>query len=413
MKKERIIFHIDVNSAFLSWEAVRRLKEGDTLDLRTVPSAVGGDVKTRRGIITAKSIPAKAFGIQTGEPVMTALKKCPKLILVQSDFRLYRSCSHAFIAICREYTDKIEQVSIDECFMDVSESVKDHDPEEAVKLAFTIKDRVRDELGFTVNVGVSENKLLAKMASDFKKPDRVHTLWAEEIERKMWPLPVGDLLFVGRSSAERLRTLGVRTIGDLAKMPVSVLSAHFGEKAAISMHNSANGISRSPVSEEGEDEKSYGHETTLPYDYVDAAEVYPVLLMLSDRVSRRLRRDNVKAGLVTVSYKSNEFKRVSHQHKLELSTSSGDLIYREAVRLFDELWDQKTPIRLLGVSCGNITDGKNEQLNLFGEEERKKREKLDRMLDAVRNRFGDDAIMRTSEFEKRRKKDDPEDEEDD
>ncbi len=403
MPRERIVFHIDVNSAFLSWEAVRRLKEGDELDLRTVPSAVGGDVKTRRGIITAKSIPAKEYGIQTGEPVMTALKKCPKLILVQSDFKLYRQCSRAFISICREYADSLEQVSVDECFMDVSMSVKDRDSGEAVKLAYTIKDRIKEELGFTVNVGVSENKLLAKMASDFKKPDRVHTLWPEEIERKMWPLPVGDLLFVGRSSAERLKVLGVRTIGDLAKMPENVLEAHFGSKAASSMHRSAHGISTSPVSEEGEDEKSYGHETTLPYDYVDAADVYPVLLMLSDRVSRRLRRDGVRAGLVTVSYKSNEFKRVSHQHKLSLSTCAADLIYKEAVRLFDEFWDGKTPIRLLGVSCGNITDGKNEQLNLFGEEERRKKERLDRMLDAVRNRYGDDAIMRTSDYEKKKR----------
>ncbi len=404
--KERVIFHIDVNSAFLSWEAVRRLKAGETLDLRTVPSAVGGDQKSRHGVITAKSIPAKNYGIVTGEPVAAALRKCPQLFLVPPDFKLYQESSHAFIKICREYSEVLEQFSIDECFLDMTAEAG-NDREKAVKLAYELKDRIRDELLFTVNVGVGGNKLLAKMASDFKKPDRVHTLFPDEIEKKMWPLPVGDLLFVGRSSVERLQVLGIRTIGDLAKMPESVLRSHFGEKASQAMHRSSNGMDDSPVQSEREDEKSVGNSTTLPYDFTTREEVLPVLLQLSESVAGRMRKSGVKGGLVTVTIRSSGFTTVSRQKKLDFHTYATDVIYEEAVRLFDSLWDQETPIRLLGVTCGALSDGNNEQMSLFGQEEREKREKLDEMLDRIRDKFGKDAVKRTGDYlrEKERKKD--------
>ncbi|MBP5254256.1 MAG: DNA polymerase IV [Lachnospiraceae bacterium] len=396
--KERIIFHVDVNSAFLSWEAVRRLREGDTLDLRTVPSAVGGDVKSRRGVITARSIPAKAFGVLTGEPVATALRKCPDLILVSSDFALYRACSDAFMAVCRRYTDLVEPFSIDECFMDVTDRVKDRSPEEAVRLASELKDAIRTELGFTVNVGVSENKLLAKTASDFTKPDRVHTLFREEIPRKFWPLPAGDLLFVGKSSGAHLKTLGIRTIGELAGMPVSVLTAHFGAKSGGYMHRAANGIDDSPVETEREDAKSCGNSTTLPYDLTTAEEAYPVLLSLSESVCRRMRKGGVRAGQVTVTVKGSDFSTCSKQRKLDFTTSASDVVYGEAKKLFDSLWDGKMPIRLLGVSCGHLSHGENEQMTLFGNEEREKREKLDAMLDRIREKFGKNAVVRTKDL---------------
>ncbi len=398
--KDRIIFHVDVNSAFLSWSAVQALKDGAELDLRTVPSAVGGDVKARRGVITARSISAKAFGVQTGEPVVTALRKCPDLIVIPGDFQLYHRMSEAFMEICRDYAPVVEQFSVDECFMDLTGIVRKE--EEAVRIGTELKDRIFRELEFTVNVGVSENKLLAKTASDFKKPDRLHTLWKEEIPVKFWPLPVGDLLFVGRSSVERLRTLGIRTVGELAKTPESVLYAHFGEKGGRYMLRAANGIDDSPVEPLFRDAESYGHSTTLPYDYTEMDEVRPVLLRLVEKASFRMRKDGKKAGQVTVSYKSAAFKTVSRQKKLDYHTSATELLYEEALTLFETLWDHETPIRLIGVSLGQVTSGSEEQMNLFGEEEREKQEKLDTMMDAIRDRFGRESITRGSALQKKK-----------
>lgn len=402
----RIIFHVDVNSAYLSWEAVERLKNGDPEDLRLISSAVGGDVTTRHGIITAKSIPAKAFGIRTGEPVVSALRKCPDLKLIPSNFALYERCSEAFIAICREMAP-VEQFSIDECFLDMTGIVPGNERREAVKMADTLRARIRDELGFTVNVGVGNNKLLAKMASDFTKPDRTHTLFTDEIPKKMWPLPAIDLLYLGKSGEARLRNLGVRTIGDIALLPLSVLKAHMGEKSGIMLYESARGIDETPVRVTAEDEKSYGHSITLSADLTDLEDVKPVLLHLSDKVCRRMRRDGVRAGLVAVHYKSNEFKTLQRQHKLPYVTHASDLIYREALSLFTELWDQTTPIRLVGLSLGALSRSE-EQLNFLIDEEREKREKLDAMLDTIRDQYGRDAVVRMREVKKERgrKKDD-------
>ena len=396
---QRFVFHVDVNSAFLSWEAVRRLQEGDELDLRTVPAAVGGDEKSRHGIITAKSIPAKAYGVTTGEPVAQALKKCPDLILVPGDFELYHRCSAAFIAICREYSPVVEQFSIDECFLDMTGIAENE--ADAVRLADELRERIHNELMFTVNIGVSENKLLAKMASDFKKPDLTHTLWREEIPGKMWPLPASDLLFVGKASAGGLKNLGIRTIGQLAAMPEAVLKAHFGEKSGEYMHRAANGMDDSSVSGVPEKAKGYGNSTTLANDLLSEEEARPVLLRLSESVSRRMRKDNVKGGLVTVTIRYNDFTDRSRQRKLEFYTDGTDIIYKEALRLFSELWDKMTPIRLLGVSCGNLSDGKNEQLSFIDAKEREKQEKLDRMLDSIREKYGKDAVLRTAELKKR------------
>ena len=399
--KDRIVFHVDVNSAFLSWSAVERLKEGNELDLRTVPSAVGGDVKSRRGVITARSIPAKAFGVKTGEPVVTALRKCPELIVIPGDFALYHRMSESFMEICRNYAPVVEQFSVDECFLELTGMVREE--EEAVRIADELRERIFRDLEFTVNVGVSENKLLAKTASDFKKPNRTHTLWKEEIPTKFWPLAVGDLLFVGRSSTEHLRTLGIRTVGDLAQTPESVLYAHFGEKNGRYMHRAANGIDDSPVEPLFRDAESYGHSTTLPYDYTEMDEVRPVLLRLVEKASFRMRKDGKKAGLVTVSYKSSAFKTVSRQKKLDVRTSATELLYEEALKLFEALWDHETPIRLIGVSLGQVSSGREEQMNLFGEEKREKQEKLDTMMDAIRDRFGRESIQRGSALKKTEK----------
>lgn len=403
--RDRIIFHVDVNSAFLSWSAVERLNQGDALDLRTVPSAVGGDVKSRRGVITARSIPAKAYGVTTGEPVVKAMEKCPGLIVIPGDFHLYNRCSRAFIEICRTYSPVLEQFSIDECFLDMTGYVAGNDEEEAVCTANRLRDEIREKLQFTVNIGVAENKLLAKTASDFQKPDRVHTLWKEELDEKYFPLPVRDLLFVGRAGAERLKTLGIRTIGDLRKTPLTVLVAHFGEKTGHMYAASAAGEDRSPVRTEREDAKSYSHSTTLPYDLTDMEEVKPVLLNLSDRATYRMRRDRMRAMLITVSYRNPDFQTISRQRLLGFSTDASDILYEEAVTLFEELWDHKTPIRLIGLQLGRLTDGANEQLDFFRQEEREKKEKLDHMLDSINDRFGRGSVKRGRELLRQTKKD--------
>ena len=274
----RLIFHVDVNSAFLSWEATRRVANGEA-DLRLIPSAIGGDRESRRGIILAKSSPAKAYGIQTGEPVASALRKCPQLYLAPPDFHLYHTSSQAFVKILCKYAPVVEQFSIDECFLDMSGTARLYpDP---IAIAEVIKNEIRDTLGFTVNVGIGSNKLLAKMASDFEKPDRVHTLFQHEIEEKMWPLPVRALFGVGSATADRLVGARIATIGSLAKTDSNRLHAMFGTKMGDYLLRSANGIDDAPVLAESEEAKGYSNSTTLAKDIVSIEEAHKVLLSLA------------------------------------------------------------------------------------------------------------------------------------
>ena len=391
---ERLIFHIDVNSAFLSWEAVRRLQAGDKQDLRLLPSAIGGDREKRTGVILAKSIPAKAYGVQTGEPIAQALRKCPTLILAKPDFALYEKSSRAFLAICRKYAPVVEQYSIDECFLDMSgTSMLYPDP---IAIAHRIKDEIRDTLGFTVNVGIGSNKLLAKMASDFEKPDRVHTLFLEEVEAKMHPLDVGTLFTVGASTAEKLRRSYIRTIGDLAKTDPNELQNLLGNKQGTHLHRYANGIDDSPVQAEAEDAKGYSISTTLPQDLTDWEEGNRVLLALTDSVASRMRADRAKAYCIAVTVRSNQFKDRSHQRKLSTPTDITDEIYAIVKSLFSELWDGRTPLRLLGVALTEVCrEGEEMQLSFFSEDEGKeKARRVDRAVDAIRNRFGYNTIKR-------------------
>lgn len=224
---EREILHVDVNNAFLSWTAVEKLKNGETLDIRTIPAIIGGDEAQRKGIVLAKSNIAKQFGIQTGEPIFFARKKCPNIQIFQSDFNVYRKYSNALYNLLLEYTDKIERYSIDECFLDLTGYIPK--PRKLIDIAYEISKRAREELGFTVNIGVAPNKILAKMASDFEKPNKVHTLYQEEIETKMWILPVSELFMVGRRSLPKLQKMGIKTIGDLAKSDEKLLIKNFGK----------------------------------------------------------------------------------------------------------------------------------------------------------------------------------------
>lgn len=395
---ERLIFHVDVNSAFLSWSAVEILRQNpEAEDLRETFAAVGGDQAARKGIILAKSIAAKKCGVTTGEPVAQALKKCPSLRLVSPDFRIYNRNSKALMTILREYAPVVEQFSIDEAFLDMTGTGRLYpDP---VKTAEEIKSRVKEELGFTVNVGIAPNKLLAKMASDFSKPDKVHTLFWDEVPVKMWPLPVRELFCVGKSTADKLNRMGIDTIGELAAARRDVLAAAFGPKQSKMLLDYSNGRDDSPVGEEMPAEKSYGNSTTLPYDYESEEEVFPVLLALSDSVASRLRADHVTAASVMVTIKDNSFRTTSHQTQLTEQTDITDVIYQTACRLFRETWDKERSIRLLGVTAGKV--GEEEafrQMSLFDfhDEDREKAKSLDHMVDQIRGKYGSSMLKRAS-----------------
>ena len=391
---KQIIFHIDVNSAFLSWEASYRIHHlGGTVDLRTIPSAVGGNISKRRGIVLAKSIPAKKYHIQTGEPITDALRKCPNLIIVPPNYELYEKNSKAFMNILRKFTDKVEQYSIDEAFMDMTGTQILFGP--PVVAATALKDEIHRTLGFTVNVGISDKKLLAKMASDFEKPDRVHTLFSEDIQQKMWPLPVRDLFFVGNASEKKLNAIGIQTIGDLAKTDLKTLKALLKKHGEV-IWNFANGKDVSLVEPEPADNKGYGNSTTIAFDVADAPTAKLVLLSLSETIGRRLRKNHVRIDMISVSIRYHDFHSVSHQSVLETPTNITNEIHAAACKLFDELWDG-TPIRHLGVHTGHVTkDGANRQISLFDDTDYEKLEKLDHAVDHIREKFGADAIMRAS-----------------
>ena len=390
---ERLIFHVDVNSAFLSWESARRVSRGEQ-DLRDIPAIIGGDSQKRTGIVLAKSIPAKAFGIQTGEPVSAALRKCPGLACAEPDFALYTRCSRAFMDICREYAPVVEKYSIDECFLDMSGTARLYpDP---IAAACKIKDAIRDRLGFTVNVGVGENRLLAKMASDFEKPDRVHTLFRREVGRKMWVLPVGDLFTVGASTAEKLRKAGLRTIGDLAQCDLPRVQRIVGGKLGQQIHDFANGIDPSPVLAQPEEPKGYSVSTTLETDVVTAQQAHGVLLALTDSVAARMREDGAKAGCVAVSIRSNDFRTRSHQRKLAEPTDISTEVYAVSRELFGELWDGRTPLRLLGISLTELTREDSGQLTLFPDARKEKARRLDKAYDAINRKFGTRTLVRGS-----------------
>ena len=369
------------------------MKEG-LPDLREIPSVVGGDPKKRTGIVVAKSIPAKKYGIQTGEPMAMALRKCPNLVVVPSDFRLYTENSLAFKAICRDYAHVVESFSIDEVFLDMTgTSLIYPDP---IATAHEIKDKIHAELGFTVNVGISTNKLLAKMASDFEKPDKVHTLFPEEIPVKMWPLPIRDLLFLGKASEKRLQDFGIHTIGELAREKESAIQALLGEKTGHQLYQYARGIDNSPVLAQAEESKGFSVEKTFNDDIVSVDQVLPILLEQCDIVATRMRRKGKKCSCISVTFRTLDFKNRSHQTSLSSATDVTDEIYENARRLFLEFWKGQ-PLRLIGVALTGLTDESFEQMSLFEDTKKKeRRQKLDATLDAIRMKFGNDKITRAS-----------------
>ncbi|WP_073106214.1 Y-family DNA polymerase [Hespellia stercorisuis] len=390
-----IIFHIDVNSAYLSWTAAEQLKNGAEVDIRTIPAIIGGDQKSRHGIVLAKSIPAKRFGIRTGEPVANALFKCSNLLLVPPDHHLYHERSRELMAYLQEFTPDIEQVSVDECYMDFTGIA--HRFPSPVDGALQIKDGVRERFGFTVNIGISSVKLLAKMASDFEKPDKVHTLFPEEIKEKMWPLPMSELFMAGRSSVETLKKLEINTIGDLAKADPRIVELHLKSHGRM-LWEFANGIDRSKVQVDSGEAKGIGNSTTLREDVTERAGACEVLGRLAESVGRRLRAAGQKANMVSVEVKYHTFQGVSHQRQLKKASNADAVLYREACGLFDELWDGE-PIRLLGIRTSKLEEADApEQLSLFDLVEEKpldeRQKKMSLAMDELRERFGESALRR-------------------
>ncbi len=392
-RMDRIIFHVDVNSAFLSWEAAYRIYHlGGQLDLRTVPSAVAGSIQMRHGIILAKSIPAKPYGISTGMTVVEARQKCPDLCLVPPNYDLYQTCSGALLDLLSVYTPDIEVYSIDEAFADMTRTLHLFgSPREA---ADEVRCRVREELGFTVNVGISSNKVLAKMASELKKPDRTETLFPEEIQEKLWPLPVSKLFFCGRSSTKKLLNLGIKTVGELAGTDPDLLKMHMGKQGEV-LWNFANGQDDSSVLTARPAQKGFGNSTTAPADVTDAATARMILLGLAETVGARLRKAGVKAEVLSVGIRNFNLQHASHQMRLENPTNSTLELYRAACRLFEELWDPKIPIRQMGLHASRLQEGDApRQLDLFDHTDYVKLEKLDQTVDQVRRRYGNDSLMR-------------------
>lgn len=384
-------FHVDVNSAFLSWSALKALNGGGTLDLRTVPAAVGGDEEKRHGVVLAKSQPAKRYGVRTGESLFAARQKCPGLIVVPPDFDWYVQCSKGLIAILRDYSPVVEQFSIDEAFVEMTGSEALFGP--PVQAADAIRERVKREWGFTVNVGISVNRLLAKTASDFEKPDRTHTLWPEEIPQKLWPLPAGALFGVGPSAVRTMDALGIRTVGDLAHADPEVLRGAFGVRGD-SFRRHANGIEGTPLGRREAKDNSYGNSVTLPEDLETPRQADATLLALAESVAGRLRGDGKSARVVAVQLVDNAFRRTSHQVSLPNPTNATEVIYQTARQLIRQMWP-KRPVRLVGITCERTTADAFEQLDLFTDARRTDRqEKLDRAADALRSRFGDKAVVR-------------------
>lgn len=403
----KIIFHIDVNSAFLSWTAVDMLKNGAKIDIRNIPSIIGGDKESRHGVVLAKSVSAKRYGIKTGEPVVNAMKKCPNLHMEPPNHKMYWEYSRRLMKFLHTYTSDIEQVSVDECFMDFTGIARKYPS--PVDAAFEIKQKIYETFGFTVNVGISSNKLLAKMASDFEKPNRVHTLFPEEIQEKMWPLPVGELFMAGKSSVDILKKLEIHTIGDLARMSPELLELHLKSHGRM-LWEFANGRGDSELQLEERVAKGIGNSMTLAKDVTAAEEAKKVLFGLVEKVTERLQKAGQKAGMVSVEIRYSDFTNNSHQKQLSRVTDADSMIYEAACSLFDELWNGE-PIRLLGIRTSKLTEeDEPEQLTIFDiqpvvckkeqkSQNKEKQQKLSAALDAIKKRYGEDAIVRGSQLD--------------
>ena len=392
---EKQILHVDVNNAFLSWTAVEMLKQGSEIDIRQIPAIIGGDESKRSGIVLAKSMKAKECGVKTADTIYQARIKCPNLKIFPSNFPIYRKYSNQLYQLLLEYTDKIERFSIDECFLDMTNYLRN---DTLLNKGYEINRRVREELGFTVNVGVANNKLLAKMASDFTKPDRVHTLWKEEIPQKMWTLPVSELFMLGKKTVPKLYNMQIKTIGDLAKTNKTKLEKKFGKHGTL-MWEYANGIDTSEVKYLPEKPKCIGNSVTLPKNISDMDKLEEIVLTISEQVAYRLRKEKLYANTVNVQLRTKNFEDTSHQKKLPEAIDTTKQIYITAKELLHEMYRKGQEIRLVGVRVDNLTDKKDEQISLFNANKNEKQEKLDKVIDQLKNKYGYNSVTRATKMD--------------
>lgn len=389
---ERIIFHIDVNNAYLSWTAVKKLKEGEKLDIRTIPSVIGGDEKSRHGIVLAKSPVAKKMGVVTAEPLVSARKKCPGLKVFPPDFYWYYKQSNLMYEYLTQFTPLIERYSIDECFLDLTGTNLLYN--NYLELAYKIKDYIKNEFGFTVNVGIGNNKLCAKMASDFSKPDKVHTLYENEIKEKMWPLDIGDLFMVGKSTASTLRSIGINTIGELAVCKESFLKKYFKNQTTF-LIESANGIDYSKVEPRSNKSDSISVSETLPYDVSDIDKIKEILFRQTEEVTRALRYQKQYAKTVAITYKNSMFQSYQHQTKLPVPENSTTSVYKVVIELLEESWKDEA-IRNIGVRLADFCDNRVEQVNIFSEIKEEKQDKIEEIADNINKKYGGASVMPAS-----------------
>lgn len=386
---ERIILHIDVNNAFLSWTAVDMLNKGSDIDIRTIPSVICGSKENRTGIVLAKSMPAKRLGILSAEVLYLAFRKCPNLKTYPPDYELYKRMSDNLFDFLRSFTPDIEIASIDECYMDYGK-VKNLYGDE-VEFAYKLKNDIKDKFGFTVNIGIANNKLCAKMASDFEKPDKVHTLYMNEVESKMWPLPVSSLFGVGKQTSEKLMKIGIKTIKDLAFCDGNKLSFYF-KNTYKDLIDKARGIDDSLVST-FDVVKGISNEVTLKEDVSNKEDLFPYLEFLSLKVSKRIKEEGKYAYVICLILKDNYFRRFNHQKKLKNPVNSSKDIYEVSKQLLNEVWNGND-IRLIGIRLDGLTDICNFQTSLFDKNDGKNDEKIDDLLDSINKKYGKSVISR-------------------
>lgn len=392
---DRIIMHIDVNNAFLSWTAVDMLKNGSKIDIRKRYAIIGGDESKRRGIVLAKSNLCKQKGVYTSQTIYSARKLCPYLDVYKPNYNLYKKYSNYLFEYLSKYTNIIERYSIDECFLDYT-SVKNlyGDP---IKFAYKIKNEISSLYGFTVNVGIGNNKLCAKMASDFSKPNKVHTLFLDEIKDKMWPLDVSELFMIGKRSSEKLKNLNINTIYDLAHTPKSFLEEKF-KKMGTMMWEYANGIDNSNVEYLYENPKSISNSTVLPYDYRNMESLHEVLKELCKHTIKRLNEVGMYTNNVGIWVKYSNMEKKSIQKKLENSTNDFDIIYKQVIELFSSIYDEENDaVRSLCVSLNDLDEKKRIQLSIFDKVKDNLRndrqdEKINKVIDEMKAKYGKDLI---------------------
>ena len=393
---ERFIFHIDVNNAFLSWTAVYLLNNGFNKDIRKVPSVIGGDEHSRHGIVLAKSPVAKKLGVVSAEPVYMAKKKCPDLEVYPPQYKYYYEKSRELMEYLSQYSPLLEQYSVDECFLDMSGMTYIY--KDLEKLAYHIKDEVKEKFGYTVNVGIGNNKLCAKMASDFEKPNKVHTLYKSEIEEKMWPLDVSKLFMAGKSSCKKLRSLGINTIYDLAHYDKNILIRKMKSQGKM-LYEYANGIDDSKVKKESYDKrKSIGFSKTLEFDTNNKIIIHDMLREFSNKISSKLKEKEIYANTITITIRNDDFKTINHQEKLENSTNSSETIYLNSINLLKKVLDDEN-IRLIGLTVSDFTKTNNYQLSLFSNYEQNNKE-TEKLIDKLNKKLGENVIKKGSNLKK-------------